>query len=366
MERGNFLFCPGPVNVDDRVRRACLHPQVGHRVPFFENVLANLQEKLHQVFQAGEDHVILLITGSGTAANETVISSCFTKDDEVLVVAAGEFGYRLVELYTIHGVPTRVIGYEWGEIPNVKDVEKALKENPSITTIATVYHETSTSVIHPISEIGDLARKYDKKYFVDAISALGGEDINVDRDHIDFCTSSSNKCLASLAGVGIICARKSLIEETQDNPTRVAYLSLHRLYEAFMKNGQTSNTPSVTMFIALNEAVQRLLAEGVQNQIQRHKNCARILREGLRKLGLHMLIDDKAASNVVTSFVLPDEIKADDFIQALENKKYTIYAGKGPLKERNLVQIANMGAIDEAMCHKCLTIIHETLVELKT
>ncbi len=132
-----------------------------------------------------------------------------------------------------------------------------------------------------------------------------------------------------------------------------------------MKNGQTSNTPSVTMFIALNTAVERLLAEGVQNQIQRHKNCARILREGLRKLGLHMLIDDEAASNVVTSFLLPDEIKADDFIQALENKKYTLYAGKGPLQERNLVQIANMGVIDEAMCRKCLTVIRETLVELK-
>jgi len=238
MERGNFLFCPGPVNVADQVRKACLHPQVGHRVPYFENVIANLQTNLRQVFQAGEDHVILLITGSGTAANETVISSCFTKDDEVLVVAAGEFGYRLVELYTIHGVPTRVVGYEWGEIPIVTDVEKALKDHPSITTIATVYHETSTSVIHPIREIGNLARKYNRKYFVDAISALGGEDINVDRDHIDFCTCSSNKCLVSLAGVGIICARKSLIEETKDNPTRVAYLSLHRLYEAFMKNGQ--------------------------------------------------------------------------------------------------------------------------------
>ncbi len=365
MERGNFLFCPGPVNVDDEVRNACLHPQVGHRVPYFENVMANLQKNLHQVYQAGDDHVILLITGSGTAANETVISSCFTKKDEVLVVAAGEFGYRLVELYTIHGVPTHVVGYEWGDVPQAADVEKALKKHPSITTIATVFHETSTSVIHPIREIGQLAHKYGKKYFVDAISALGGEDINVDRDHIDFCTCSSNKCLASLAGVGIICARKSLIEETRENPTRVAYLSIHRLYDAFMKNHQTSNTPSVTMFIALNVAIERLLAEGVQNRIHRHQRCARILREGLGNLGFEMLIDDAMASNVVTSFLLPEAIKADDFILALENKKYTLYSGKGPLKARNLVQIANMGAIDEAMCRTCLEVIRETVDELK-
>jgi 2-aminoethylphosphonate-pyruvate transaminase len=365
MERGNYLFCPGPVNVDDRVREACLHPQVGHRVPYFESVIATLQKNLLQVFKAGEDHVILLITGSGTAANESVINSCFTADDKVLVVAAGEFGYRLAELYNIHGVPTHVVGYEWGEIPSVRDVEEALKKHPSITTIATVYHETSTSVVHPISEIGKLAKTYGKKYFVDAISALGGEDINMERDHIDFCTCSSNKCLAGLAGVGIICARKYLIEASKDNPTRVAYLSLHRLYKAFTQHGQTTNTPSVTMFIALNVAIERLLEEGVENQIQRYKNCAHILREGLRELGLKTLVDDEAASNTVTSFLLPDEIEADDFIQAMENKKYTLYAGKGPLKERNLVQIANMGAIDESMCRLCLTIIRQMLTELK-
>lgn len=365
MERGNFLFCPGPVNVADEVRKACLHHQIGHRVPYFGNVMANLQKNLKQVYQAGEDHVILLLTGSGTAANEAVISSCFTEKDEVLVVTAGEFGNRLVELYSIHGVPTRVIEYQWGEVARTEDVEKALKEHPSITAVATVFHETSTSAIHPIREIGQLAHQYGKTYFVDAVSALGGQDIDVVRDHIDFCTSSSNKCLASLAGVGIVCARKSLIEATRENPMRVAYLSIHRLYDAFMKSGQTLNTPSVTMFIALNVAVERLLTEGVQNQIQRHQKCARILRKGLRELGMKTLIDDKLASNTVTSFLLPKEIKADDLILALENKKYTIYAGKGPLQKLNLAQIANMGVIDEAMCHECLKVISQTLDELK-
>lgn len=64
-----------------------------------------------------------------------------------------------------------------------------------------VYHETSTSVVNPVKEVGKLAHKYGKTYFVDAVSALGGEDLDVVRDHIDFCTCSSNKCLASYAGV---------------------------------------------------------------------------------------------------------------------------------------------------------------------
>ena len=81
-------------------------------------VIKNLRQNLAPVFKAGDEHVVLMVTGSGTAANETVISSAFTPQDEVLVVAAGEFGYRLAELMDIHEVPNRVLGYEWGAVPS--------------------------------------------------------------------------------------------------------------------------------------------------------------------------------------------------------------------------------------------------------
>lgn len=366
MSQDNYLFCPGPVNVDDKVRQALLHPQIGHRVPYFMNVIKNVQENLHKICKADDEYIVLLITGSGTAANESVISSYYTPEDEVLVVAAGEFGYRLVELLTIHNVKNKVVGYDWGEVPRVEDVEAALKESPSITSVATVFHETSTSVIHPVYEIGKLAKQYGKSYYVDAVSALGGEDLDVVRDNIDFCTCSSNKCLSGLAGVGIICARKSLLEKTRNNKTTVAYLNLHRLYDMIVKHGQTANTPSVTMFIALEAAVARLMEEGLSNQIERYKRCASILRTGLRKLGLETLTPDDVASNTVTSVLLPEDIKADELISRLEEKHYTIYAGKGPLMEKNMVQIANMGAIDEELCHQCLAVIEETLNELRT
>ena len=175
------------------------------------------------------------------------------------------------------------------------------------------------------------------------------------RDNMDFCTCSSNKCLAGLAGVGIICARRRAVERTIGRKPRVAYLSLHRLYEMFEKYGQTANTPSVTMFIALDAAIEFLLAEGLANRIARHQRCARILRQGLRDLGLETLTGDEVASNTVTSVLLPPQnVPADELIQALEDRKYTIYAGKGPLKEKNMAQVANMGQITEDMCHRFL------------
>ena len=78
MKKEHYLLCPGPVMVSKQVRKALLHPDMGHRVPSFQKVIQNLKQNLLKVYKANKDYVILLITGSGTAANETVISSYFS------------------------------------------------------------------------------------------------------------------------------------------------------------------------------------------------------------------------------------------------------------------------------------------------
>ena len=364
MSRSHYLFCPGPVMVSDRVRQALLHPDMCHRVPGFEKIIQNIQRNLLNVFKANDDYTILLITGSGTAANETVISSFFSPEDEVILVKNGEFGERLEELLKIHEVKTTTIQYDWGTPAEIADIENRLKENIGITTIMMVFHETSTSIINPVNQVGELAYRYGKNFIVDGVSAIGGEDVNVVRDHIDFCTLSSNKCLASLPGVGIICAKKSELEKTMKNRTRVAYLNLHRLYKMSETLHQTPNTPSVTMFLELDAALKRLLEEGLENQINRYKRCAQIIRSGVRKMGLKLLVDDQVASNTVTSVFLPEKIIMDEFIGKMEVKGFTLYPGKGDLKARNMFQIANMGEVNEDMCFILLKVMAETINEL--
>ena len=46
MKKKQYLFCPGPVMVSDKVRKALVHPDMCHRVPSFENVIQNVQNKL--------------------------------------------------------------------------------------------------------------------------------------------------------------------------------------------------------------------------------------------------------------------------------------------------------------------------------
>jgi len=110
---------------------------------------------------------------------------------------------------------------------------------------------------------------------------------------------------------------------------------------------------------------KRLLEEGLENQINRHKRCAQIIRDGVRKMGMKLLIDDPVASNTVTSVFLPENIQVDEFIEKMEVKGFTLYAGKGELKKNNMFQIANMGKVNEEMCGGLLKVIEETINELK-
>ena len=54
-----------------------------------------------------------------------------------------------------------------------------------------------------------------------------------------------------------------------------------------------------------------------------------------------------------------------DFIAKMEEKGFTVYAGKGPLKPKNMFQIANMGEVNAEMCSVFLKTMQATLAEFK-
>lgn len=49
-----MLFSPGPVMTSERVKASLLHPDLCHRRPDFERVLARVRANILRVFQADE------------------------------------------------------------------------------------------------------------------------------------------------------------------------------------------------------------------------------------------------------------------------------------------------------------------------
>jgi len=65
----------------------------------------------------------------------------------------------------------------WGEVFEPDEVRAALDRDPSIRVVAIVHAETSTGAAQPIPEIGRLCRERDKLLVVDAVTSLGGMEV---------------------------------------------------------------------------------------------------------------------------------------------------------------------------------------------
>lgn len=361
MTQSKMLFSPGPVLTSDRVKSALMHPDMCHRHPAFEHIVEGIRAKLLELVGADEGYVAVVVTGSGTAANEVALSSVIKDSDQVLLIKNGEFGERLEEILSCYGYNLRILSYPWGTMPDLDGVESALAEGSRTTWVCTVMHETSTGMLNPIREIGDLAARHGAKCFVDCISAVGGEDIDVLRDGIDVCTGVPNKAIGGLPGVSFVVASRSSVPDLGEVPQRNVYLNLQRHIAVAEERNQTPNTPAVSGFVALEAALDELLAEGLETRRARYQACAQTIREGVEELGLEVLVPSDLSANTVTSVFLPRHLDLDDFIERMDRRGYIVYPGKRHLREKNLFQIANMGRLDPQDCRDLLCVLEDVL-----
>ncbi|PID39574.1 MAG: hypothetical protein CSA65_03045 [Proteobacteria bacterium] len=343
--RHYVLMNPGPVLTSPRVKSALVHHDVCHRDEDYAVVARRIRRKLRQVCRGGSEHDVMLLSGSGTAAMEATISSCVPRDGKLMVVSNGAFGERFAEIASVHKLETVHLRYDWGELVDPADIERLLSDDPSIVAVVMCHHETSVGILNPVNRVGAICRELDRMFFVDAVSSLGAEDIDVRRDKIDVLISSANKCLHAISGVSFACVDKRVWRRIADIEPRSYYLDLRRYYEK-----QIPFTPAVSSFFALDAALDELLREGISQRQHRYRRVNAVLRRELREMGLERFTVTGHESHTITTVKVPSYISYGDLYQALKDRGYIIYGCKDALQDR-CFQIANMGDLsDEHLC----------------
>ncbi|HLK88671.1 MAG TPA: aminotransferase class V-fold PLP-dependent enzyme [Polyangia bacterium] len=362
---GYVLFSPGPVMTSARVKAALVHHDVCHRDGDYSAVVERLQEKLRPVFGASPSHEMILLTGSGTSAMEMAISSVVPPGKKILVIANGAFGERLDEIAALHGIPRVTLRYAWGELPDVRDVARALEGDPDIAAAAMIQHETSVGIMNPVGEIGRLCRQHGVTSIVDAVSALGVEDLDVVRDGIDVCYSSANKCLHSTSGVSFLCVAPEVWPRIADVAPRVYYLDLKRHRRYLDELSQTPFTPAVSSFFALETALDELAEQGgVPARREVYRKRAWRIRRVFADLGFESFTNTGRESQVISTLRLPPGLTVDALYDGAKARGFIIYRAKGALAERH-VQISNMGELSDATIDAFLAAIAEVVAEAR-
>ncbi|MBL4636279.1 MAG: aminotransferase class V-fold PLP-dependent enzyme [Kofleriaceae bacterium] len=359
-----ILLNPGPVNTTPRVKSAMVHHDVCHRDAHFSELMVSLNSKLRRVFRGSPEHTMCVVTGSGTAAMECGISSVVPRDAKILIVDNGAFGERMHEIARLHEMNIVHLRYAWGDQVNPDDIERAIEENPDISVIAMTAHETSVGLLNPVRAVGEICQRYDALFLVDAVSALGAEDIDVVRDHIDVCWGSANKCLHAISGAGFLSVSPRTWQKIENVKPRSYYLDLKRYKRYAEELAQTPFTPAVSAYFALDAALSEFLEDGHTARIAMYKERNQRLRKGLSALGMEPFTRTGNESHSVVTCCVPDGVTFKELYAALKVRGYVIYGCKDVLSDKFL-QVANMGDLSIAKIDGFLVTIGEVISELR-
>jgi 2-aminoethylphosphonate-pyruvate transaminase len=329
----------------DAVKRALAGADVCHRDSDYAELIERLEDKLLQVFRGRrQSHSLLLLTGSGTSAVEAMISTFVPPGKKLLVASNGAFGERLQEIAAVHGVAGTPLCYEWGSAIQPEAVAARLAADSQIFAVAMVHHETSVGILNPVREVGEVAARHGRLFLADCISSLGGEDIDVRRDHIDVCVACPNKCLHGVPGVAFVCVNRRVWDLVREVPQRSFYLDLRRYRHYQEELRQPPFTPAVASFYALDQALAELCEQGVPGRIRRYRELNALVQEGLARLGMEITNNHGRGSHTITCIRVPEFIRFDDLYQELKASGFIVYNGKSEFEGR-VFQVANMGAL---------------------
>lgn len=342
-----LLFTPGPVNVAENVRMAICKDDICHREADFSHLLQSIENKLLKLFEIknSDDYRAMVITGSGTAANESMLSSV-VGNKNILIISNGEFGERLHNISKIHNKNTFLLDFTWGERFDLEKIETYLKKH-DIDVVAMVHHETSSGMLNPLEKVGALSKANGSMFIADCVSSAGAEVIDMEKCHISFCSSSSSKAICSYSGLSFVIGKTQEFKRLKNLPVKTTYLNLYKFYEFIKNYSQTPNTPAVHLFYALEQALDNILSTGVSNHHADLKDKANILREGMLNLGLKFLIDEEHMCSVLTTVHIPSHIDVTLFREKLREKSIIIYEGKGCFKNK-VFQVGNIGELSFA------------------
>jgi len=284
-----LLLGAGPSNIDPRVQKALASPIVAHLDPYFLKVMDETVELLRYAFKTN-NHLTMPISGTGTAGMETAICNIIERGEEVVTCINGFFGERISQIVTKCGGKNIRIEEEWGKIITKEAVEKALS-NSNANVVAIVHGETSTGILQPLEEIKKVADKHDALLLVDAVTSLGGCELDIDQMGIDICYSASQKCLNCPPGLAPITVSEKAMDKIRNRKTQVQswYLDLSLIEKYWLESNRVyHHTAPILLVYALREALRLLHEEGLEPRWQRHTRNSQALINGIEALGLNM------------------------------------------------------------------------------
>jgi len=325
---------PGPSDVHPRQLQALGRPTIGHLDPQFVAMMDDVKALLQYAFRT-DNRLTIPVSAPGSAGMEAAFVNLVEPGDTVIVCRNGVFGGRMKENVERCGATPVVVDDAWGSAVDPDKVEEALKAHPEASVLAFVMAETSTGAWSDAETLCRLGHEHECLTIVDAVTALAGVPVEVDRWGIDAIYAGTQKCLSCTPGLSPVSFSERAIERVQQRRHKVQswFLDLNLVMGYWGDGGSGSkrayhHTAPVNALYGLHEALVMLSEEGLENAWARHRHMHDALRAGLEAMGLSFVVDADHRLPQLNSVWAPAGV-AEDQVRGRLLKEYNLEIGAG-------------------------------------
>jgi len=362
------LMGPGPSDVHPRILEAMGRPTIGHLDPVFVGMMDEMKSLLQYAFRT-ENQMTMPVSAPGSAGMESCFVNLVEPGDKVIVCQNGVFGGRMKENVERCGGTAVMVEDEWGRAVDANKLEDALKANSDAKIVAFVHAETSTGAISDAKTLVEIAHKHGCLTIVDAVTSLGGSEIQVDGWNIDAIYSGTQKCLSCTPGLSPVSFSDRALEKVKNRQSKVQswFLDLNLVMGYWGSGAKRAyhHTAPINALYGLHEALVMLENEGLENAWARHSHHHNALKAGLEALGLNFIVPESERLPQLNAVSIPEGVD-DASVRAtlLNDYNLEIGAGLGPMAGK-VWRIGLMGhACRKENVLKCLSALDDVLGRL--
>lgn len=255
--------------VNDCMRDYCANPgRSGHKMAMESaRVVEETRDSVARLFNI-KNPMDVVFTFNATDSLNLAIKGCLESGDHVITTTMEHNSVLrpIMELEKI-GIEHSFVEADDKGFINPGDIEAAIKENTKL--IVTTHASNVVGTLVDIERIGDISKKHNLIYLVDASQTAGVYNIDIEKSNIDMLAMPGHKCLLGPQGTGILYVNEKIRLKSQregGTGSKSSEIIQPDIYPDKYESG-THNTPGLA---GLRAGIEFILNEGIEN-IKNHE-----------------------------------------------------------------------------------------------
>ncbi|MDI9243509.1 pyridoxal-phosphate-dependent aminotransferase family protein [Fusibacillus kribbianus] len=334
------LMTPGPTQVAENVRMArslpCTNPDLDETfVDFYRETCEKISSLLHTKNET------LILGGEGILGLEAACASLTEPGDRVLVLDNGIYGKGFADFVSMYGGIPELYSSDYRNTLDVSALKAFLKDHHDYKYATIVHGDTPSGMLNDVSAICPLLKSYGIMTVVDSVSAMFGEELDVDSCRIDLLCGGSQKVISAPPGLTFVVVSDDAKRTMNERKTPIAsfYANL-KVFEHYYEEKWFPYTMPISDIRGLRAAIENI--ENDPDILKRHARIGEASRKAITAAGLRLYLET-GFSNTVTVFEVPAETTAKAILDTVRDDSGILLAGSFGCLAGKVIRIGHMG-----------------------